>query len=100
MFKFEIGELVEFKRPFSAQRRPRLPFEIIRPPTVRDLLTGDLESCLMIGKMGIVTAKYPSQKPGDTAFPKIPFDRENMYIVYFQEEMSEFLCFEAELEEP
>lgn len=97
MYRFEIGELVEFKRPHCAQRRPSLPIAIIRPPTV---LAGDIEQCLMIGKMGIVMSRYPSQKPGDRAFPTIPFDRENMYIVYFQEEMTEYLCFEAELGEP
>lgn len=99
MYKFEIGDLVEYKQIKSPKRRPMLPFSFKRPKAIENPF--DLEptfDCKVLGKMGIVLSRYPSQILGDTAFPEIPFDRFAMYIVYFQEEMTEYLCYEAELD--
>lgn len=99
MFKFEIGDLVEYRRTKEPSRKPLLPSTFKRPPLLGSLYDEEGPSPF-VGYLGIVIKRYPSQKQGDTAFPHIPFDRMNMYIIYFQQEMSEFLCYEAELDYP
>lgn len=100
MFKYKIGELVKYCRVYQPRRAPVLDFKWVRP--IYHVLPDYTIASKVLGEFGIVLKQYPSQKAGDSysRFVSIPFDNENMYVVYFQEQMEEYLCFESELETP
>jgi hypothetical protein len=98
MFKFEVGDLVEYKRYTSiSSRHYPIDIPVGRAPVKHNINQDCYESSLM-NSVGIIMKRYRSIRPGDWDPSGIPFDRLNTYIVYFQQEMKEYFCFEPEME--